>query len=226
MNANIKSRKSYAGGEGAMNRRLMGAAALLAFLWTGGCSSEPAKTAQTEKPQPKATEFESGRMAFQRLYVAAHGWAHDAQGFRLESKLTPDSKGKDGKADVWQASFASAGQRGVKSYMWSGTDAPDAPARGVSSGPEDTYSPANSSTQIFDIGFFKVDSDKALETAQKHGGDKIMEKDPGTPVIYVLDWSRATSELIWHVIYGTSRDDAKLRVAVNATSGDFIRVEK
>jgi hypothetical protein len=42
----------------------------------------------------------------------------------------------------------------------------------------------------------------------------------------MLDWSHATNELIWHVIYGNSRDDAKLKVDVNASSGDFIRVEK
>jgi len=206
-----------------MNKRVMAVAALLLMA---GCSSEPAKLAQSEKPQPKATEFETGRVAFQRLYVAAHGWARDAQGFRLESQLTADSKGKDGKADVWRASFASAGQRSVKPYIWSGTDAPDAPSRGVSPGTEDTYSPTNSSTQVFDIAFLKVDSDQALATAQKHGGDKVLEKDPDTPVIYLLDWSRPTSELTWHVIYGSSRDDAKLRVAVNATTGDFIRVEK
>jgi hypothetical protein len=200
--------------------------AMAALLLMAGCSSEPAKPAQTEKPLPKPTEFETGRVAFQRLYVAAHAWARDAEGYRLESQLTADSKGKDGKADVWRASLASPAQRSIRTYTWSGTDASDAPARGVSPGTEDNYSPTNSSTQVFDIGFLKVDSDKALETAQKHGGDKVLEKDPNTPILYVLDWSRPTSELIWHVIYGTSRDDAKLRVAVNATSGDFIRVEK
>ena len=73
--------------------------------------------------------------------------------------------------------------------------------------------------------FLKTDSDKALDTAEKHGGEKLMQKDPNTPVNYALDWSRATNELIWHVIYG-DRDNPKLRVAVNASSGEFIRVEK
>jgi len=198
--------------------------AVAALLLMAGCSSEAPKPA--EKPQPKPVEFETGRVAFQKLYLAAHGWARDAQGFRLESQLTSDSKGKDGKSDVWRASFASPSQRSVKPYIWSGTDAADAPARGVNPGTEDTYSPTNSSTTIFDIAFLKVDSDKAFEVAQKHGGDKILEKNPDTPVLYMLDWSRPTSELIWHVIYGTSRDDAKLTVSVNASSGDFIRVEK
>jgi hypothetical protein len=200
--------------------------AVIALLIMAGCSSESSKPAQAEKPQPKATEFQTGRVAFQKLYVAAHGWARDAQGFRLESQLTADSKGKDGKSDVWRASFASPAQRSVKPYIWSGTDSPDAPSRGVTPGTEDSYSPNNSSTQVFDIAFLKVDSDKALDIAKQHGGDKILEKTPDIPIIYVLDWSRATNELIWHVIFGNSRDEAKLRVAVNATSGEFIRVEK
>jgi hypothetical protein len=206
-------------------KKLLMAMLALALLTMAGCTSEPSQPAQTEKPQPKGPESQTGRYAFQKLYIAARGWARDAQPFRLESQLMPDSRGKDGKSDVWRATFASAAGRSAKPYVWSGTDVPDAPSRGISPGTEDTYSPTNSSTQIFDIGFLKVDSDKALELAQKHGGDKVLEKDPG-PILYVLDWNHATNELTWHVIYGTSRDDAKLRVAVNATTGEFIRVEK
>jgi len=200
--------------------------AVLALALMAGCSSEPSKPAQTEKPQLKVPEFVTGRTAFQKAYIAARGWARDAQPYRLESLLTADSKGKDGKSAVWRAFFASAVQHGAKPYVWSGEDAPDAPSRGISPGTEDNYSPANSSTQVFDIAFLKVDSDKALEVAQKHGGDKVLEKKPDTPILYMLDWSRPTSELIWHVIYGNSRDDAKLTVSVNASSGEFIRVEK
>jgi hypothetical protein len=203
-------------------KKLGFAIAMLALL--AGCSSEAAKPA--EKPQPKPAEFVTGRYAFQKLYVAAHGWARDAQPFRLESQITSDAKGQDGKSAVWRASFASAAGRGVKPYIWSGTDATDAPSRGVSPGTEDNYNPNNSSTQIFDLQYLKVDSDKASETAQKHGGDKILEKAADTPVVYMLDWSRPTSELIWHVSYGGARGTAKLTVDVNASNGDFIRVEK
>jgi hypothetical protein len=198
--------------------------AMLALALMAGCTSEPTKPA--EKPQPKPPEYVTGRTAFQKLYISARGWARDAQPYRLESQITSDSKGKDGKAAVWRASFASPAQRGSKPYVWSGTDAQDAPARGVNPGVEDTYSPTNSSTQIFDNAFLKVDSDKAFEVAQAHGGDKLLEKSPDIPVLYLLDWSGSTNELIWHVIYGATRDEAKLKVAVNASSGDFMRVEK
>jgi hypothetical protein len=198
--------------------------AMLALMLVAGCSSGPGKPA--EKPQPKPAEFVTGRTAFQKLYVAAHGWARDAQPYRLESQITADANGKDGKSAIWRGAFASAVQHGTKPYLWSGSDAPDAPSRGVNPGTEDTYSPSNASTQIFDVGFLKVDSDKAFEVAQKHGGDKVLEKTPDTPVLYLLEWSGPTNELIWHVIYGTGRDTAVLRVAVNASTGEFLRVEK
>lgn len=201
--------------------------ALLALALMTGCSSEPAQPVKVEKPQPKPAEFLTARSAFQKLLITArNGWGRDAQPYRIESILTADSRGKDGKSAVWRASFGSPLQRGVKSYVWSGEEAPDAPSRGINPGPEDNYNPTNSSTRIFDMAFLKVDSDKALDMAQKHGGDKILAKSPDTPIVYIVDWSSATNELIWHVIYGSSRDDAKLKVAVNASSGEFIRVEK
>jgi hypothetical protein len=76
------------------------------------------------------------------------------------------------------------------------------------------------------MAFLKIDSDQAEQTAQKHGGDKVLEKAPNTPVTFVCDWNHNTNELIWHVIYGASREDAKLTVSVNASTGEFIRVEK
>ena len=207
-------------------KKLLMAMLALAILTIAGCSSEPSKPVPAEKPQPKAADLETGRYAFQKLYIAARGWQRDAQPFRLESQVTPDSKGKDGKSAVWRASFGSPATHGAKPYVWSGTDAQDAPSRGISPGNEDTYSPTNASTQVFDMAFLKVDSDKAFEVAQKHGGDKVLEKNPDIPILYVLEWNRATNTLIWHVIYGNSRDDARLIVDVNGTSGEFIRVEK
>jgi len=205
-------------------KRLGIAVLLLAML--SGCSSEPSHPVQTAKPQPKAPDLATGRTAFQRMFVSGRGWAPDAQPFRLESQTNSDSKGRDGKSAIWRAAFASPSRRSLKPFVWSGTNASDAPSRGVSPGTEDTYSASNASTQVFDNLFLKVDSDKAFETAQKHGGDKVLEKNPDLPVVYVLDWNHSSNELTWHVIYGASRDDAKIKVAINASTGDFIRVEK
>ncbi|MCU1300141.1 MAG: hypothetical protein JWQ87_425 [Candidatus Sulfotelmatobacter sp.] len=205
--------------------RAVATAALLIFLaLISACDSNSSKP--LAKPEPKAPELLTARAAFQKVFIAARNYAADVKPFRIESTPSADSNGHDGKSAIWRASFASAMQHGVKPFIWSGTDAPDAPSRGVSPGNEDTYNPNNASTQVFDVAFLKVDSDQAFAEAQKHGGDKILEKNPALPVMYVCDWNHNTNELTWHVIYGGSREDAKLTVAINASTGAFTRVEK
>ena len=76
------------------------------------------------------------------------------------------------------------------------------------------------------MAFLKIDSDKAFEGAQKHGGDKVLTDAADTCVSYLLDWNASGNQLVWHVIYGNSRNDAKLVVDVDASTGDFIRKEK
>lgn len=197
---------------------------LVALAFLAGCSSEPTQPAAP--PQRKAPDLLTGRSAFQKMYIQAHGWAGDAKPFRLESQTNKDSNGRDGKSAIWRASFASPSKGSVKPFVWSGTDSSDAPSRGVSPGSEDSYSANNSNTQIFDVAFMKIDSDKAFEEAQKHGGEKVLEKSPDLPVLYVADWNGRQNQLIWHVIYGTDRESAKLKIAVDASTGEFLNVEK
>jgi hypothetical protein len=180
-----------------------------------GCSSAPTTPTTAEKPQPKAPETITGSGAFYKCYIAARGWAPDAQPFRVESAA---SKSGDGKAGEWRSGFASPSRRTTQSYTWSNAD--------VTHNVEDTYSPTNSSTQIFNVQFLKTDTDKAFAVAQQHGGDKVLEKNPDTPLLYILEWNHQTNELLWHVIYGSDRETAQLRVAVNASTGEFSRVEK
>ena len=189
--------------------------AILAVGVLAACSSEPAKPTASETPQPKAPEAITGNSGFFKCYTSARLWAQDAQPYRVESQA---SKSRDGKAAEWRAGFASPALHTTKFYTWASGD--------ISHGVDDTYNPTNSSTQIFNVQFLKVDTDKAFSVAQQHGGDKLLETEPDTPVFYVLDWNRQTNLLLWHVIYGTDRETAKLRVAVNASTGDFSRVEK
>src|SRR5207302_9440105 len=121
--------------------------AMLGLTILTGCTSEPAKPVQTEKPKPKTTEAVTGRAAFQKLYISARGWARDAQPYRLESQITADWKGKDGKSAVWRAYFASPSQRGGKPFIWSGSQAADAPSAGITPGNEAAYSPTQSPTR-------------------------------------------------------------------------------
>ena len=203
--------------------------ALLCLL--AGCSSGNKTNGGNEsrpsaKPVAKPAEYETARTAFQKLYVSARMWAADVKPFRLQSQFTGDAPTNEGKSGLWRASFASPAKRMMKLFVWSGLAGPEAPEQGISFSAEDTWNPSNTSTPTFDIGFLKVDSASAYSVAQKHGGEKLTQKDPKQPVFFVLDWDASKSQLLWHVIYGSSQDEAKLRIAVDATSGEFVRVEK
>ncbi len=201
-----------------------------AFLGLGiGCeSSPPSGTANTpaEQAKPAADEAQTGREAFQRLFPTARQWAPDAQPFRLQSGLTPQSRGKDGKSAVWLAGFASPSKGLIRTFTWSGSHDKNAPEFGISPSPEDSYSPNNSSTSVFDLAYLKIDSEQAYKVAQEHEGAKITAKDPKQPVVYLLEWDPGKSRLLWHVLYGTAPSDAKLKIAVNGTTGTFVRVEE
>jgi uncharacterized protein YceK len=203
--------------------------ALLCLL--AGCSTSNKTDSSNEsrpsaKPAAKQAEYETGRVAFQKLYLSARLWAADVKPFRLQSQFTVDAPTREGKSGLWRASFASPAKRMMKLFVWSGLVGPDAPEAGLSFSAEDTWNPSNTSTQVFDIGFLKVESDTAYSVAQKHGGEKLTQKDPKQPVFFVLAWDTSKNQLLWHVIYGSSQDEAKLRIAVDATSGEFVRVEK
>ncbi|HMK29446.1 MAG TPA: hypothetical protein VK473_07155 [Terriglobales bacterium] len=199
---------------------------LLALLLA--CSSEPSKPAAppaAAKPPAQPTLY-TGREAITKMYIAARNWAPDAKPFRLESQPTKEANGQDGKSGIWRASFASANRRALKTFAWSGIKSDDAPEPGISFSTEDSYNPSNASTQIFDIAFLKTDSDAALKAAEPHGGDKLLKKEPASNLNFSVDWSHAENKLIWHVLYGPSKNEPRLKIAVDASTGEFLRVEK
>jgi len=211
-----------------MYKTLIGCVALALLV-----SCSPEKKAESQpasqpaaKPAVKEAQFETGRTAFQKMFLAARLWAPDVRPFRLQSQFSADAPTAEGKAGLWRASFASPSKRMMKLFAWSGLVGPDAPEQGISFSAEDSWSTSNSSTVPFDIAFLKVDSDKAYEVAQKNGGDKLTKRDPKQPVIFQLAWDASKNQLVWHVLYGENPTETKLRIAVDATSGNFIRVEK
>lgn len=187
-------------------------------------SSENKPSATAAKPAVSST-FETGRAGLQKMYIAARSWAVDSKPYHLQSQATKDANGQDGKSGIWQAGFASPSKGEIKLFSWSGLQGDDAPEPGINSRPPDTYSPANTSTQIFDIAFLKKDSTDAFEVAQKHGGDKLTAKTPDMQVFYELQWDGRKNQLLWRVLYD-SKNDPKLAVDVDASTGVFIKVER
>jgi hypothetical protein len=202
-------------------KRLTVPVLLLSALLLLGCEESKPKNAQSATPEKKAVETTTGRFALQKMIPVARLWAMDAKPVQLESSTSSDSNGHDGKASYWRAVFGSASRGKSEPFSWSG--APD--SRGVDHGVEDTWNPSNRSTQAWDLAFLKIDTDKAFEVGQEHGGKQLLEKDPKLPIMYFLGWNAQSNELAWFVIYGGSTSNAKLTVLVDASSGRFLRKE-
>lgn len=183
---------------------------------------------ESEKPAPAAkptTESQTGRLALQKMIPPAHLWASDAQPVSMKSTTGKDNLGHDGKPSFWQTVFVSPAKGQTETFSWSGLVGEGAPPKGVDHGIADSYSPSNRTMQPFDLNFLKVDSDKAFEVAQEHGGKQLLAKNPNQEVVYFLDWNGSENLLRWHVIYGSSANNAQLTVIVNASTGEFVHKE-
>lgn len=196
-------------------------ALLLLGLVLAGCEDSTPNKANSATPEKKTAESETGRFALQKMLPVVRLWAGDAKPIQLQSSPSAESTGHDGKSSYWRAVFGSASLGKSEPFSWSGL--PD--SHGVDHGSEDTFDPNNRSTQSWDLAFLKVDTDKAFEVAQEHGGKQLLEKDPKMQVMYFLGWNGQSSELAWFVIYGGSTANAKLTILVDASTGRYVRKE-
>jgi len=197
-------------------------------ILTAGCSSTENKPKEST-PTPAAAPAEkkepvlyTGQEAFNRMMGLAIKWSADAQPARLESVLTPETTGQDGKAAIWRGYFVSPAQRSVKTIVCSGSRRPDAPPFGVSTEGADSAYNAQSAGLVFSQYLLKTDTDKAFAIAQQHGGEAILKKDPKQSIMYLLLRDPKQNVPDWYVIYGTSATDRKGIGIINATTGAFV----
>lgn len=195
-----------------------------------GCSSNQSKPAESAsaKPTPPSTQPVpyTGQEAFNRMMGLALKWSPDAQPARLESVLTPETTGQDGKSTIWRGYFASPSRRATKTIVCSGSRRPDAPPFGVSTEGNDLAYNAEAANLAFLPLLVKTDTDKAFEIAQQHGGEAIIKKDAQQSITYVLLKDKKQNVPVWYVIYGSSEEDRKGIGVVNATTGAFVSAGK
>jgi len=163
----ISEEKSYRNGHEKTGRCIICAGA-------DGCVFvEPSKPAETEKPKAPRTADWQGRLSKDIRSGPRMGPRRAALSNR--SRNSPETpKGARANRSPGAAGFASPrNSTPSRPYTWANGD--------VSFGVEDTYSPSNTSTTVFDQAFLKVDSNQALETAQKHGETKCWKRLPTLP---------------------------------------------
>lgn len=206
-------------------RLLLVSAVLVVVGILTGCSQQPATKTAAEQPKPAAETKKqpvlyTAQECLKRVEGQAHLWALDARPIHIESDLTSESSGKDGKSAVWRFMFVS-GQRGaMHAFMCSGSLDPSAPAFGLSEGGD---MPLPQAGAAFDSFLLKVDSDKAFEVSLGHGGESLLKKNPDQPVTYIVEMAHGQTTPAWFVIYGKDLKSNKGLGVVNATTGAFLR---
>ena len=190
-----------------------------------GCSSSPVPTATIQPTQPKPPSLYTGLQAFGCVQGLAQKWASDTMPVRLESQINSESTGQGGKASVWRAAFISPSRRTMRYFTCSGSRLKDAPPYGPSSDAEQPYSP-DVPGMAFQPLFLKVDSDKAYEIAQDHGGAALMKKNADQPVKYFVLWNPKQRVLQWYVMYGKDKESSAGTGVVNALTGVYVGASK
>jgi hypothetical protein len=192
------------------------AAALLLFLT--GCSSEPA--APPKKAEAVPAEPVTGRQALQKMYIAARGWAADIQPVKVNSILLPEVKAEPGKAGAWQALFVSASQGKARSYTYSVVESEGNLHQGVFAGSDQSWS-SSGAEKPFLMAAIKIDSDQAYETALKKGAD-YDKKNPGKPIVFLLEANNKFPDVSWRVIWGESAGTSNFSIYVDASTGSYL----
>jgi hypothetical protein len=218
-----------------MNARRVAMFASMTVLMTllMNCGSTTTKPAATASPSaapasqtaPKEPVLYTAKQCFANMANLAARWQADALPFHLESELTTEATGQDGKSTIWRALFASQTRGAMKAFICSGSRMPSAPAMGFTSTAETAYAP-NVPALMFHPSYFQIDSDKTFAVTLEHGGAPMLKQDPKEPIIYLLDWDPKKKDLLWQVIYGNSPLQRKGICVVNATTGAFIRAGK
>jgi hypothetical protein len=187
------------------------------LLSLAGCSTAP--PAPEKKAEEKPAEPVTGRQALQQMYIAARGWAADIQIVRVTSILLPEVKAEPGKAAAWQAIFFSASQNKARGYTYSVVESEGNLHKGVFAGFDQSFSAG--AAKPFPIAAVKTDSDQAYQTALKKGAD-YDKKNPGKPIVFLLEANSKFPDVSWRVIWGESAGTSNFSIYVDASTGLYL----
>ncbi|MGA3258000.1 MAG: hypothetical protein ABSE35_03915 [Bryobacteraceae bacterium] len=195
---------------------------IAAGLLLAGCSEQPAPPAAAKKEEAKP-EPATGQSALFKMYQVARAWAPDAAVLKMDSVRVEGVADQPGKSAGWEAVFTSEQRASSHAFTWYAVDQEPTIHKGVFGGSEESYSGAHGATTPFLIADVKIDTDAALATAK--GKEEAFEKkNPGQPVIYLLEKSSRFANPAWRVIWGESVSTSGFSVFVDASSGTFLEI--
>ena len=204
-----------------MTSRLPAFLTLVVSLFILVACSETPPVAEKKAEPVKPPEPVTGEYAFFQMYGMARAWAPDLEALEVRSVPLTEVKSEAGKSGAWEATFVSPGKRQARSYTYSVVESSGNLHKGVFAGPEESYSGPQGQTRPFPVSAVKIDSDKALEVALKHGAE-YAKQNPNVPVSFLLQWTPRHRFPAWRVIWGKSVATSNFSVFVDSSEGTYL----
>jgi hypothetical protein len=209
-----------------MQRKLSIALAAISLMALSACAPSPktAATAETEAKTAPAAPPEPipAKTAFWPMYTSARTWTTDFVILKVESKDVPGFKNENGKAAMWEATFASPSRQEYRTYTYAIAAVPPDIYKGVVvGGPEPWNGTYTRSAMPIQISEFSVDSDAAYQAAAADAA-AWLKKNPDKKLAPMeLSNSARFQVPTWYLMWG----DKKLGYAafVNATTGKVLK---
>lgn len=200
---------------------LAGAAACLLLL--SSCSETPQPTEKKAAEPAKPPEPVAGKYALYQMYTAARGvLGADIEPVKMNSINLAGVKAEPGKAAAWQCTFVSPRAGKARSYTYSVIESEGNLHKGVFAGLDESYTPGRG-PKSFLMAAVKTDTDAAYQTALTKAAD-YEKKNPGKPIMFLLEKTDKYPDPYWRVIWGESVGTSNFSVVVDASTGEFKQV--
>lgn len=201
------------------------ATAIIIFLLSA-CSETPTSSTSSNGSAVKAGETaDSGPVpaiaAYWKMYESAYKWAPDEVLLRLEPKDVTALTTGDGKAGIWQATFASPSKHEYRELIYATAAHPPDIYQGVNVGHAIPWGGVSRDVMPIDKSQFTVDSDAAFNTATDDA-KAWLKKNPDKKLSnFQLGNGYSFPAPVWFVMWG----DKKVGYVayVNATTGKVMK---
>jgi len=194
------------------------AAAACAVLIAGCSDTKPAaKPKEPEKPAEPVT----GQTAFWKMYMSARGWSPDVQPITLRNMPVEGIKAEAGKAGAWEAIFVSQAKGQSRTYTYSVVEMGQTLHKDVFPQVAEAWSGPSGQQRPWPIAAFKVDSDKAYETALEQSKEYVA-KNKDKPVNFLLELTPRNPDLTWRVFWGETISTSNYSIIVDASTGKYL----
>jgi len=189
-----------------------------ALICLVSCASPPPAAVKKVEPAPEAV---GAQKAFFRTYPSARAWAPDVLVMRVESVAIPEVPPNGGKFGAWRITYVSPAKMRLKVFTFSVAESPGNVYKDVFSPLEERWNGPGGSTEAFRMEAFKIESDKAYQTAAEKSAAFLAKKST-KPMNVVVEWNKRFSQPSYRFYWGDSIGMAEYSAFVDTVTGQFL----